>query len=78
MPQLAVLSWYLVFDGIPGELEPFVGPLEQHSPGEPEIPDEPQEGGVDLHRLELGVISLITAERTGVGHCQWTRGHRTP
>ena len=41
-----MIRWYLVFDGIPGEFEPFVGPLEQHSPGQAEILDE-QEVGVD-------------------------------
>ena len=53
--------------GVPGELEPLVGPGEEQRPGQPDVVNDPDERRVHGEGVLLGVVALVPAVRTEVG-----------
>ena len=66
MPELAPLGGELVGLGVPGPLEPLVGPGEDEPAGHPLLPHDPEQRGVGGHRLGLAVAALVAAVGAGV------------
>ena len=72
-PELAARSRALEVDGVPGELEPLVGPFEDEAAGAAFVLDQPQHLRVHGHRLLLGMVALRPAERPRVSRADGRR-----